>query len=139
PAMAGAVPAWRALAAKLGAPLETARMRVAGRVGALEAEARVAFDKKGVPMSTWLSVIAPTPLDADHHVSWTAGQPLGAIEARWPGEARELVRALTDGASTLSVEAERVVLGLPALLGVTSAATPALDADRAERRLLRMA
>ncbi|MCZ7687530.1 MAG: hypothetical protein M5U28_55845, partial [Sandaracinaceae bacterium] len=47
---------WRALERTLGAPLETARMRVAGRMGMHPAEVRLDFDAEGEPLRTWLAV-----------------------------------------------------------------------------------
>jgi hypothetical protein len=137
PAMAPALEAWRALARRLNGALETARMRVEGRLGALGAEARIAFDGAGQPMTTWLSVRPPSPLDDEHRFHWVAAD--GAIEAamgeRFEGEARELLKIVGDGARELEIEPARLALCLPAPVGLPGA----LDAAQTERRLSRMA
>lgn len=60
-AMKDALGAWRELATRIAGPLETARLRIEGAVGTMRAEVRVAFDEEGQPLSTWLSVIPPSP------------------------------------------------------------------------------
>jgi len=136
PALDGAIEAWRELWRRLGAERETARMRIDGRLGALAAEVRVAFDEAGQPMTTWLSVRPPSPLDEAHRFHWTAGQRDldDAIGERFEGEAFELMQIVTRGAREVEIEPARLALCLPDLLGTPGA----LDAARAEQRLSRM-
>ncbi len=131
PVMKEAVAAWRELAGRLAGALETARMRVEGQLATMEAEVRLSFDEDGQPLSTWLSVRAPTPLDASHAIRVVGGPDAAAqIEARYDGETRELVKILAHGALELAVEPDRVTIGLPFLFGLPVDA-PAAAASRA--------
>ena len=128
-----ALPSWRALTTDIDGALEPARLRVTGVVASLPAEARVAFDQEGAPSATWLSVESPTPLDLEHRAVWHP-----EMGDAWPGfhqEARQLLITITKDAATLQITRTRVMLELPALLGVD----PALGATQAGQRLSRMA
>lgn len=130
--MDGAVEQWRALADRLGAELETARMRVEAQLGQMSAEVRLAFDGEGAPMHTWLSVAPPSPIDEEHRLRWRAGD--GASVEALSGDAREIARVLIGGADELSIEPERVTVRLGQVLG-----RDRLDAPQVEQRLSRMA
>jgi len=118
-AMADAVPAWRELATKIEGELEVARMRIAGRLGQIGAEVRLAFDEDGQPLSTWLSVTPPSPLDADHALSLRASEgAIATIESRFEGEVCELVKAIASGTHEIAIEPARVAICVPALLGL---------------------
>jgi len=133
--MKASVESWRALATKLEGELEVARMRIEGRLGQLGAEVRLAFDERGQPMSTWLALIPPSSLDADHALSVDAhGDAIGAIEGQFEGEVCELVKTIAAGATELAIEPERVAVCLPGLLGLP-AGHDALEGPRALPRI----
>lgn len=146
-AIAETRPEWERLAAQLGARLETARMRIEGRVGALAAEAFVSFDDRGAPARTWLTITPSSPLDEDSRFGLDADEPdpKGAIAARFEGEAVALVEALAHGAREVRLTPERAAICLPSPLGLEASgraiqigptAPPrAFDAARAEQRL----
>lgn len=132
-AMRAALGAWRELATRLAGELETARMRVEGQVGTLAAEVRLSFDEKGRPLSTWLGVAPPSPLDAAHAIQ-VEGRDEGAraaLEARFEGETLELLKILGHGAHELAIEPGRVAIGLPYLFGLD----PEAEAAAAARAL----
>ncbi len=90
--MRDAVEDWRARARTMGAPLETARMRIAGTLGAHAVEVRLAFDTGGRPLHTWLSVSPSLPFDEMHRFRWSAddGPASAAIAARFRGAIGDL-------------------------------------------------
>ncbi|HJL16786.1 MAG TPA: hypothetical protein RMH99_14075 [Sandaracinaceae bacterium LLY-WYZ-13_1] len=137
PAMAEAVPTWRDLATRLGAVLETARMRIEGRVGTLPAEIRMAFDEQGQPLHAWLAVSPLSPLDDEHAFHWTEGARDLASElaARYEGEVHELMRIVATEAREIEIEPARVAVCLPTPVGLDGG----LDAAQTEQRLSRMA
>jgi len=118
-AMRDAVGAWRELATKIEGELEVARMRIEGRLGQIGAEVRLAFDEDGEPLSTWLAVTPPSPLDADHALSLRASESaIATIEARFEGEVCELIKTIANGTHELAIEPDRVAICVPALLGL---------------------
>lgn len=139
--MEAALPEWRALARTLSGPLETARLFVRGTLGTFDAEVRLAFDGRGRPLCTWLTVDTPTPFDREHVFAWYAqqGPASDAIAARFRGPTAEHVTALAEGASELAIEPERLVVRLPFPLGLPDAEGRAQGAAYAERKLERMA
>ncbi len=135
---------WRALARTLGAPLETARMRVEGQLGAHPVEVRLAFDAEGRPLHTWLSVRPAAPFDASQCVTWSVASESAVdfVARQFRGSLGELATIVCDGAREVSIEPERMMVCLPAPLGL--AHRDAGDGERipvvsAERRLERMA
>ena len=130
--LVSALPEWQDLATRISGALETARMRITGQAGALATEVRVAFDKKGNPMHTWLSVAPSTPLDEEHLFQWDKSS--GDIAAPRSGEAGELIRAAANGAEELSIDRERVSVKL-GLLGID----PGVRAVSVEQKLSRIA
>lgn len=120
-ALAGVVDEWQTLADRLGAPLELARMRIAGTVGVAPAEVRVAFDEDGEPFCTWLSVEATTPLDEAHRFRLLArdDDPRARIAQRFEGDAVGLLETLAHGASEIEITPERITAQLPAPMGLT--------------------
>ena len=140
PRMIEALEEWRALALRIGGRLETARMRIDGQLSAMPTEVRLAFDEKGQPFTTWLSVSTPSPLDASQRFSWRSadGPAAAAIERTYSGEARELLRILVDDVQELAIEPDRVTACLPALLGVANEGRT-LTGAAVEQRLTRIA
>lgn len=138
PAMRGALEEWRELARRLDAELETSRMRIEGQSSLLPAEVRLAFDAGGQPLSTWLSVRTPSALDEEHRFRFTRGDPDSSLEARFRGEALELMRVITKSASEVEIVPERVSVGLDMVLGVYREQSPMFTAAAAEQRLSRM-
>lgn len=132
PVMKDAVGAWQDLAARLGGELETARMRVRGQLGTMEAEVRLAFDEQGKPLSTWLGIRPSSAIDSDHEIriSGDTKDPAAELKARFDGDMLELLGVIANGAHQLEIEAERVSLCLPMLLGV-GPEDPASEAARA--------
>lgn len=132
---------WRALERTLGAPLETARMRVAGRMGMHPAEVRLDFDAAGEPLRTWLAVRLSVPLDASRQLRWSAEDgPAGDVIApRFKGEVAERLAALAAEARELSLAHDHIALCLPAPLGLARADGQLVPVALAERRLERMA
>lgn len=120
PSVASSVGVWRELAARTGAELETARMRIKGQLGTMEAEVRLAFDDDGRPLSTWISVRPPSPIDTEHelHVTGDTDDVRTQLERRFDGEVLEIVKVIADGAHELEIEPMRVSVCLPTLLGV---------------------
>lgn len=139
--MEEAVSSWRELAQHLHAPLETARMRVEGELGMYGAEVRLAFDERGLPMATWLSVRASAPFDEAACFAWTAprGPLSAALPSRMPAEQASLLARIAEDASALAVERERISLGLPRPLGVPGAEGRTIPVRVAHRRLEQMA
>lgn len=120
PAMESSVGTWRELAGRIGGELETARMRIEGQLGTMEAEVRLAFDDDGKPLSTWISVSPSSAIGTEHEIHIdgdTAGVP-AQLERRFDGEVLEILKVIAHGARELEIERERVSVCLPALLGV---------------------
>ncbi|MCA9608971.1 MAG: hypothetical protein KC619_25395 [Myxococcales bacterium] len=131
PAMRDAVPAWNELARRIAGTLEPARMRIEGQLATMTAEVRLSFDETGQPLGTWLTVGAPTPLDASHTIRVVGGpEAASQLEGRFEGETLELIRIIGHGALELAVEPDRVAIGLPLLFGLPTDA-PAAAAARA--------
>lgn len=139
--MEAALAEWRALARTLSGPLETARLFVRGTLGTFDAEVRLAFDGRGRPLCTWLTVDTPTPFGREHVFAWYAqqGPASDAIAARFRGPTAEHVTVLAEGASELAIEPEHLVVRLPFALGLPDAEGRAQGAAYAERKLERMA
>ena len=135
PAMAAAVPTWRRLADRMSARLETARMRILGRVGELGVEVRVAFDAKGQPQWTWLGVESPSAIDSSKQGRWSAPEPVESFVETFDGEAAELARIVVEGAAEVQVEHDRVALRFDGRMGDDGGPS----GDRVEQRLGRMA
>lgn len=131
--MEAAVIGWRELAQKLGAVLETARMRIAGTIGESAIEVRLALDGDGRPDGTWLSVHPTSPIDDAHCFRWhvSAGPASDAIALRFSGEIGQLAAILAHEARELRIEPERVAVCVPSVLGLT------LPVEAAERRIER--
>ncbi|MFK7991021.1 MAG: hypothetical protein AB8I08_33685 [Sandaracinaceae bacterium] len=127
-----ALPEWQDLARRISGTLETARMRITGQAGAMQTEVRVAFDKKGNAMCTWLTVAPSTPLDQEQVFAWHASS--GALETPRSGEAGELIRATANGVEELSIERDRISVRL-GLLGIDAG----VNAVSVEQKLSRMA
>lgn len=149
-ALSEVVEQWQTLADRLGAPLERARMRVAGQLGVAPAEVRVAFDEDGEPFCTWLSVQPTTPLDEAHRFRLKAddADPRARITERFEGDAIALLGTIAHGASEVDITPERIAVQLPAPLGlerkppwisIGDAAPKPIDAASVEQRLGRLA
>ncbi len=113
---------WRDLARTLNAPLETARMRIAGRLAGYGAEARLSFDADGRPLHTWLLLRPSAPIDDLRCLVWrsTDGPADEAIAARFDVATADLALAVCENALELRIEPEAMVLCLPAPLGVAA-------------------
>ena len=123
--MRGAVDTWRALASRLDAPLETARMRVEGRLADVGAEVRVAFDERGQPLSTWVAVMPDSAIDREYHLTVTASEAANErIEQAFGGETLELVKQISHGANEFAIERSRICICLPRLLGAPDLPSP---------------
>ena len=135
--MLGVLDAWRALATDLGGPLETGPMRIRG--GAAGVPASVVIEHDGSePGATWLAIQPSTPLDEAHRWTWRSEGGPEAIDARFKGEPRELVRAIVQSASELRIEPARIALRIAAPLGLAREGVH-FPAEQAKLRIERMA
>lgn len=135
--MLGVLDAWRALATDLGGPLETGPMRIRG--GAAGVPASVVIEHDGSePVATWLAIQPSTPLDEAHRWTWRSEGGPEAIDARFKGEPRELVRAIVQSASELRIEPARIALRIAAPLGLAREGVH-FPTEQAKLRIERMA
>ncbi|MGE0784208.1 MAG: hypothetical protein AB7S26_00870 [Sandaracinaceae bacterium] len=118
--LTGVVDTWRALAAKLGGSLETARMRIEGELLGHEVMVEPAFDEQGHAVSTVIELRALAPFEDAQRIVLDIGiaDPVAAIAATFGPEPAALVRGVAHGAVHLSIEGEVIRVGLPAPIGL---------------------
>jgi hypothetical protein len=111
-AMAAAVDAWRDLALRLGAPLETGPMAVAGKHDGVPAEVETVWSPRGEPLHTRIAVVLGE--ETDDEVAWAAGEPPPRALEDWPARARALWARISEGALALRRAEGRLELHDPA-------------------------
>ncbi len=131
-ALDSALPAWKDLARRLNATLETARMRIETEHAGIRIEVEVERDEDAFH-SMLLTVTPSHPFDEQQRFEWKKRDGSSAIDARFSGELRELGRLVCKDASDLRIEPERIVLALPRVLGLHAEFTSAAVAQRIER------
>ncbi|HEV8324168.1 MAG TPA: hypothetical protein VG389_21295, partial [Myxococcota bacterium] len=109
---------WRALAARLGGPLETARMRTAGRWRGAEAEVGVRWSAHGKPLGLEVTLRPVVPLPELYRQALDPIRPSGlaALAADLPAPAHAPLEALARAelrALTLRPEAASATLPAP--------------------------
>ena len=125
---------WRALAEKLHGPLETARMAIKGNFQGIPCEVNTAWDAGGEPLHTRLVLRPPLGISSSNRLDLQVDgselrEQAGSV-AELPGEARELLPTLVDGAHSLLLSDEAISVFLDA---------PLLEPLLAHERLLLMA
>jgi hypothetical protein len=115
-AMKTAVPSWRKLAAKLGGPLETARMAVSGRFDSAKVEVWTDWSADARAERTALRMHLGFPVDDRHSVEWSEGTWTQGDPQLFPGRTRSLLPKVLDGALGLSIRRKSIEVSLPAPL-----------------------
>jgi hypothetical protein len=115
--MTAALPGWRELGRRLGAPLETARMAVSGELDGLPAEVVTEWSQQGEALRTLLRIEPNLSVSPELEVHLEAdGEGETSLE-EWPaarGEVRALLASLLDGAHSLDVRTKEIRLAMDA-------------------------
>ncbi len=117
PAMAEDLEAWRGLAARLAATLETARMAVEGELDGMPAAVVTEWSQEGQPLRTQLSISPVVPVASEYHIVLTPDEEGEISLESWslPGGAvQEVARALLSDALGFELSARGMRLSLPA-------------------------
>jgi hypothetical protein len=135
-AMAAARPSWMRLAARLGEPLETARMAVHGRFAGTDAAVITHWSARGDPLHTAVMLRAGQPIAASSQLDLSGRHVMRGNPAELAPAARKRIEDLCQHVLAVSIGEELLCASLPAPLHDTAVVLPVLERLAAIARLL---